>query len=106
MSNPIELIKKFSKHLKFSQHAKDEMLYEEFGEIYEVEIKEALTNCELLEEYSGDRLYPSYLLFGKTNNGRPLHIVCAPLIEDEKLVIITVYQPDPALWVDFRWRKS
>lgn len=81
------------------------MLNEESGEIHENEIKEALSKCELLEAYSGDRPFPSYLLFGETNKGRPLHIVCAPLIEEEILVIITVYQPDLGLWINFRGRK-
>ncbi|MBI5681667.1 MAG: DUF4258 domain-containing protein [Deltaproteobacteria bacterium] len=91
--------------MKFTSHAKDEMLYEESGEIYEMEIKETLAECEILEEYSGDKPYPSYLVFGRTRKQRPLHIVCAPVPEDEKLVIITVYQPNPELWIDFKRRK-
>ena len=92
--------------MKFTQHAKNEMLNEESGEIHEIEIKEALSKCELLEAYSGDRPFPSYLLFGKTRKGRPLHIVCAPLITEKILIIITVYQPDPELWINLRRRKS
>jgi hypothetical protein len=82
------------------------MLNEEFGEIYEKEIKEALWNCDLLKEYPGDRPFPSYLIFGRTNSWRPLHIVCAPLAKDRILVIVTVYQPNPELWIDFTMRKQ
>lgn len=99
-------IKKLSYRLIFTRHAKDEMLYEEFGEIHEEEIKEALRNGEIIEEYRDDKPYASYLVYGSTKEGRPLHVVCPPVREDERLVIITVYQPSPDLWIDFKRRKE
>jgi len=90
--------------LKFTGHAVKEMLAEEFGEISEAEVRECLLSGEVVENYPHDRPVPSCLLYGRTGEGRPLHIVCAPMTEDETLVIITVYEPDPSKWIDFRRR--
>lgn len=38
----INLIRSFIEKLKFSSHAKEEMLYEEYGAIHEQEVKEAI----------------------------------------------------------------
>ena len=101
----IRKIKPYLNKIKFSSHAKEEMLYDEFGVIYENEIKEAIYNGEIIEEYPKDRPYPSCLIFGQTGKGRPLHVVCAVVREENMLVVITVYQPNPELWVDYRRRK-
>lgn len=91
--------------IKFSSHAKEEMLNDEFGVIYEDEVKAAIYNGEIIERYSKDRPYPSCLIFGRTETGRPLHIVCAIVKEEKTLVVITVYQPNPALWIGYQRRK-
>lgn len=98
-------IRRCLKTLKFSGHALKEMLAEEFGEIAETEVKEVLARGEIIENYPQDRPIPSCLIYGQTSKGRPLHIVCAPLISEETLVIITVYEPDPERWINFRRRK-
>jgi len=33
-----------------------------------------------------------------------LHAVCAHVPEEDRAIIITVYEPDPDLWIDFRRR--
>ena len=101
----IRKIKLYLNKIKFSSHAKEEMLYDEFGVIYENEIKEAIYNGEIIEEYPKDKPYPSCLILGRTEEGRPLHVVCAVIREENMLVVITVYQPNPELWVDYRRRK-
>ena len=53
------------------------MLAEEFGIITDGEVGEAMESPEPLEEYPDDRPYPSCLLLGFTNAGRPLHVVGA-----------------------------
>ena len=58
-----------------------------------------------VETYEDDRPYPSVLVFGRTESGRPLHVVIAYDKDDDIAVIITVYQPDPARWIDFRRRR-
>lgn len=62
------------------------------------EVKEALQNCEEIEEYPTDRPLPSSLVLGYTLQKRPLHLVIA-LEQKEKLVwVITTYEPDPTVW--------
>ncbi|MBI4590585.1 MAG: DUF4258 domain-containing protein [Candidatus Rokubacteria bacterium] len=71
------------------------------------EVLRALEAGEIIEEYPEDKPYPSGLILGRTAAGRPLHIVCAPVTAEGKLVIITVYQPDPARWdPEFRRRRG
>ncbi|NGZ96370.1 MAG: hypothetical protein CV089_09625 [Nitrospira sp. WS110] len=70
------------------------------------EILEVLDSGGIIEEYPNDGPYPSCLIFGRTQEGRPLHLVCAPVVDEGRLIIITVYQPDPARWeADWRRRK-
>jgi hypothetical protein len=61
--------------------------------------------CEIIEEYPDDKYGPSCLILAFTRDARPLHLHCSypsrPLIK-----IITLYEPDPDLWVDFRVRKK
>lgn len=101
----IKLIRQCLSNLKFTPHAKEEMLYEEYGIIHRNEITEALINGEIIERYAEDKPYPSVLVHGRTFADRPLHIVCAPMPEEKTLVIITVYQPDPRLWIDYKKRR-
>ncbi len=42
---------------------------------------------------------------GTTAIGRPLHTVCAYNSEDDQAVVVTVYQPAPDRWEDYRRRK-
>ena len=102
----IQLIRACLSNLRFSSHAKEEMLYEETGIIHRSEITEALINGEIIEEYHEDKPYPSVLIYGRTFSERPLHVVCAPIEEEKILVIITVYQPDPKLWIDYKTRRK
>jgi hypothetical protein len=71
-----------------------------------VEIEDALggERCELIEDYPEDPRGHSFLLLGFTINGQPIHAVCA--FHEEVLVIITVYRPDPDLWINWRVRRQ
>ncbi|MDP2993169.1 MAG: DUF4258 domain-containing protein [Deltaproteobacteria bacterium] len=89
----------------YTRHAKLEMEAEEFGRIFDREVFEAICNGEVIEEYPGDTPYPSALIFGRTTTSRPLHILCAYNKEENLLIIITVYQPDPGLWIEYKRRK-
>jgi len=53
-----------------------------------------------------DKPYPSLLIFGKTSVGRPLHTVCSYNENEEVAIVITVYQPNPDLWIDHKRRRS
>jgi len=55
------------------------------------EIEDAVIAGEIIEEYPDDKYFPSCLVYGKTRNGRDLHIQMSLL---PAVVIITVYEPD------------
>ena len=90
----------------YTRHARFEMEAEEFGRILDEEVHQAILAGELIREYGDDTPYPSALLLGKTGQDRPLHIVCAYDSEDDRAFVITVYQPDPVEWIDFRIRRT
>ncbi len=88
---------------EFSKHAVDQSIVRN---ISVAELEQAIsTEIELVEDYPDDKYGPSCLILGFTNTRRPLHIQCSypsrPLIK-----IITLYEPDPDRWVDFRTRRS
>ena len=69
------------------------------------EIKEAILNGEIIEDYPEDFPYPSCLILGITIKNRVIHIVVG--IGENKLWLITAYEPDSNLWdSDFKKRKG
>jgi hypothetical protein len=62
---------------------------ESFGLIRVDEVVEALDAGEIIEEYPDDQPYPSCLILGRTRAARPLHIVCAPVLTEQRLIIIS-----------------
>ncbi len=87
---------------EFSKHAVDQSI---IRRISVQEVREIFANAEVIEDYPEDKYGPSCLLFGRTMAGRPLHIQCSypsrPLIK-----VITLYEPDPAHWIDFKIRRA
>ena len=67
-----------------------------------VEIEETVLAGEIIEEYPDEKYSPSCLIYGKTDNGRDLHVQLSlpPLV-----VIITVYDPDPEEWINGKIRR-
>jgi len=59
----------------------------------------------VIEEYQDDSLYPSALIFGQTFGGDSVHSVWAYNEKKRWAVLITVYRPDPNLWIDCKVRK-
>jgi len=90
----------------YTSHAKTEMRDEEFGNIFEIEVCDAIEDGEIIENYSDDKPYPSVLIYGKSSKGKPLHVVCAYSDEDDIAIVVTVYQPNPKMWIDYRRRKK
>lgn len=90
-----------SEKVLYTNHAKDEMEKEGFGEIKEREVFEAVLNGKIIEAYAEDEPYPSCLIYGRTSENRPLHIVCAYTMDSNVAIIITDYQPNPDIWIDF-----
>lgn len=94
-----------SDRVYYTRHSKTEMKTEEFGQIFETEVYEAILNGEIIEEYMNDKPYPSILVLGHTLLKRPLHIVCAYDKIENTVIIVTVYQPNPNLWTVYKRRK-
>jgi len=69
-------------------------------------VRHVLLSGEMIEDYSGDMPDPGRLLSAKRGQ-RPLHVVIAENTKAGELVVITVYEPDPAHWKPgFRNRKE
>ena len=69
------------------------------------EIKESIMNGEIIKEYPDDKPFPSCLVLGFTKKKRGLHIVIG--IAEDKLWLITAYEPDKTQWNDdFRTKKE
>lgn len=86
---------------EYSQHAVDQSI---LRGIRVDELREAVASGEIIEDYPDDKYGPSCLVLGFTEHGRPLHIQCS-YPSRPQLKIITVYEPDPARWDDFRIRR-
>ena len=86
---------------EFSKHATDQSI---IRHISVAELRQAIENGEIIEDYPDDKYGPSCLIFGTTVGERPLHVQCS--YPSRALVkIITLYEPDPARWIDYRTRR-
>ena len=65
------------------------------------EIEEAVASAEVIEDYPDDKYGPSLLLLGFTRGGRPIHVQVAY----PRMRIVTVYEPEPREWTDWRRRR-
>jgi hypothetical protein len=75
-------------------------------EINDDDVEFLLKNGEIIERYDDDYPLPSLLLNGFSKNKRPLHLVVAVNRDEKRLIIVTVYEPDPLKWLDnFSRRK-
>jgi hypothetical protein len=87
---------------EFSKHAVDQSI---LRQISVQDLRGAIANSEIIEDYPEDKYGPSCLILGFTQAGRPLHVQCSypsrPLVK-----IITLYEPDPSRWIDFRVRRA
>ena len=97
-----ELRQRFSvNRFEFSQHALDASMVRG---ISVEEIRQAVAEGGLIEEYPEDKYGPSCLLLGRILAGRPIHIHCSHPSRDP-VKIITVYEPDPISWIGYRVRR-
>lgn len=86
--------------LVFTEHAVRQMIKRQ---ITDDEVHDAILSGEIIEDYPDDKYSPSCLVFGRTHAGRPLHVQCSA---PPRVRIITVYEPDPDVWVDNRLRRT
>ena len=98
----VEIQEKFARNeFEFSKHATDQSL---LREISVQEIREAVRTGEIIEDYPQDKYGPSCLILGFAQTQRPIHVQCSyPLRSIIK--VITVYEPNPMEWLDYRIRR-
>ena len=85
----------------FTEHAAERAVERN---ISEAEIGYAGSQAITVEEYPDDKYGPTRLLLGFTGAGRPLHIQVADA-PSPTARIVTLYEPDPAEWEDYRRRR-
>jgi hypothetical protein len=83
-----------------SDHADEEAHNDRlsFDEVYF-----SVNHGEIIEQYPTDRPYPSCLVYGDTFGGDPVHSVWGYNERTGFAVLITVYRPDPSLWME-NWK--
>jgi len=89
--------------VRITDHADEEAQADRltFDEIYS-----SVLHGEIIEDYLTDKPYPSCLIYGQTFRGNPVHSVWAYNEQNRWTVLITVYRPDPNLWVNWRERRK
>lgn len=69
------------------------------------DVRTAIENGEIIEQYPEDHPFPSCLILGKDENGDFLHVCMSD--EGSSGRIITAYHPDIAKWnMDLKIRKE
>ncbi len=101
IKNIIEAIQ--TNRVRISNHADEEAETDQltFDEIYF-----SVLHGEIIKVYPNDKPYPSCLIFGNTFSGDPVHSVWAYNRQNKWAVVITVYRPDPELWINWKKRRT
>jgi len=60
--------------VEFSKPAVDQSIIRRIGVR---ELREAIYDSDIIEDYPDDKYGPSCLIYGKTTAGRPIHIQCS-----------------------------
>ena len=101
----IEKIKNAAKldNIVFKKHALTRMLERN---ILSSDVRGILDSFIVIEEYSNDQPFPSFLILGYEND-RPLHAVVSFDSEYNTIFVITLYEPSIELWEnDFKTRRK
>ncbi len=62
------------------------------------DIKNAVMDGEIIEQYEDDMPFPSCLILGRSSLGKPIHVVLST--DGNYIYIITAYYPDELKWRD------
>lgn len=84
---------------RFSGHALKRMIEKS---VNRHKVEEAILDGEVIEEYPDDKYSPSSLIYGKTREGRNLHV---QISYPPAIVLITTYEPDPREWINGKIRR-
>ena len=87
------------KQLRYTKHGLEQRINRH---ISSQEIEDAVLNGEIIEDYPSDKYGPSCLVYGKTGQGKPLHIQIAfsPIMS-----VVTIYEPNPKEWINNKIRR-
>jgi hypothetical protein len=71
------------------------------------ELERALSSADVIEDYpEAHRALPDCLVLGFVSGKDPVHAVVALDSKKSRIVLVTVYRPDPTRWSDdWRTRK-
>jgi hypothetical protein len=96
-SEIVRIIREYSSNsrIRFKKHALIRIIERN---IKINEIEETSQNCKIIESYTEDQPFISYLILGFTNDNRPLHIVVAIDNFEKYIWIISVYEPSRNKW--------
>ena len=69
-------------------------------DISEDDVEACVVDANIIEEYSDDKPYPSYLALGYEGGDitKPIHVVFAKNLDS--VIIITAYRPDKTKWIN------
>ncbi|MCD6146180.1 MAG: DUF4258 domain-containing protein [Methanosarcinales archaeon] len=90
-----------SGQIRITDHADEEAQSDRLS--YD-EIFSSVLSGAIIEDYLYDKPYPSCLVAGNTFKGKPVHSVWAYNKETKWAVLVTVYRPDPARWINWKRR--
>ena len=90
------------RRLHITDHAQDEA---EKDQLSYDDIFVSVFQGEVIEDYPDDKPFPSCLIYGNTSISEPVHSVWAYNEEIRLAILITVYCPDPDIWIDRRTRR-
>ena len=91
-----------SDKIRITDHA-DEEAYNDRLPFNEILL--SISVGEIIEQYPEGKPYPSCLILSKDAKDEPIHTVWAYNSETRSSVLITVYRPDPKLWIDGKVRR-
>lgn len=90
-----------SRQIRITDHADEEAQSDKLS--YDEIFSSVLTGT-IIEDYPDDKPYPSCLVAGNLFKGEPVHSVWAYNEETKWAVLVTVYRPDPARWINWKRR--
>ncbi|MCS4542161.1 MAG: DUF4258 domain-containing protein [Euryarchaeota archaeon] len=100
----IDQIKKAIKEgrINITEHADEELANDNISNEL---LYQSVLNGEIIEDYPNDFPFPSCLILGKDEKGRPIHSVWAFAEKYNIAILITAYIPAINKWVDYKRRK-
>ncbi len=92
-----------SNHINVTRHARQEANNDS---LTWDEILFSTSHGEIIKDYSDDKPYPSCLIYGNTLMDKPVHSVWAYYFACKIAILITVYRPNPNLWINWKERRK